>query len=272
MPATQTATHPHTRQTITFTEADHSYVDDTNHRYASGTGLVAAFFPHFNPDEHAPRIAARRNTTPEAIKAEWEAHATESCDYGTHCHEYAEASIKGTPTPAPATERERHAFRAIDTALVGINRNYTILACEQIIFAQCLHLAGTMDLFARRKRDRMLAVLDWKTNKAIDLTAKFGGTGHKPIQHIGDCNGNHYRLQFATYGQVMRIGQYLALDEPLDNGVIWLPPMSAEPQWIRMQDAKAEADAMIRCWERGYFGQGLAADEYLRRVRERRAA
>jgi hypothetical protein len=228
MPATQSATHPHTRQTITFTEATHTYVDDTNHRYASGTGLVAAFFPHFNPDEHAPRIAARRNTTPEAIKAEWEANATESADYGTNCHAYAEASIKGLPTPAPTTERERHAFRAIDKALVGINRNYTILGCE--------------------------------------------GTGFKPIQHIQDCNGNHYRLQFALYGQVMRIGQYLALDEPLDNGVIWLPPMSDDPQWIRMPDAKAEADAMIRCWERGYFGQGLAADEYLKRVKERRAA
>jgi hypothetical protein len=272
MPTTQTHNHPRTRQTITFTEADHSYVDDTGHRYASGTGLVSAFFPHFDPDEHAPRIAARLNTTPEAIKAEWEAHAMESCDYGTNCHEYAEASIKGTPTPTPTTERERCAFLAIDKALVGINRNYTILACEQIIFAQALHLAGTMDLFARRKRDRMLAVLDWKTNKAIDLKAKFGGTGFKPIQHIQDCNANHYRLQFALYGQIMRIGQYLGLDEPLDNGVIWLPPMSSEPKWIRMPDAKEEADAMIRAWERGYFGQGLAADEYLHKIKTRKAA
>jgi hypothetical protein len=270
MPATQTHTHPHTRQTITFTEADHSYVDDTGHRYASGTGLVAAFFPRFDPDEHAPRIAARRGTTPEAIKAEWEANRDSSCVYGTNVHAYPESLIRGYQIPKPTTDMERFAFRAVDRALVGINRNYIILACEQIIFAQCLHLAGTMDLFARRKRDRMLSVLDWKTNKEINLTAKFGGTGFKPIEHIQDCNGNHYRLQFAAYGQIMRIGQYLGLDEPLDNGVIWLPPMSAEPQWIRMQDAKAEADAMIRCWERGYFGQGLAADEYLRRVKERR--
>jgi hypothetical protein len=272
MPATQTHTHPHTRQTITFTEADHSYVDDLGHRYASGTGLVAAFFPHFNPDEHAPRIAARRNTTPEAIKAEWEANATESADYGTNCHAYAEASIKGLPTPAPTTERERHAFRAIDKALVGINRNYTILGCEQIIFAQCLHLAGTIDLPVRRKRDRMLGILDWKTNKSIDITPRFPGHGYKPIQHIPDCNANHYRLQFATYAQIMRIGQYTSLDEPFDNGLIWLPPMSDTPQWIHMPDATKEADDMIRAWERGYFNQDLPADKYLHNIRNRKAA
>ncbi len=267
MPATQTHTHPHTRQTITFTEADHSYVDDTGHRYGSGTGLLSAFFPHFDPDAHAPRIAARRNTTPEAIKAEWEAHAAESCEYGTRCHAYAEASIKGTQRPAPTTEREIHAFKAIDKALVGINNKYTILGCEQIIFAQCLHLAGTIDLPVRRKRDRMLGILDWKTNKSIDITPRFPGHGYKPIQHIPDCNGNHYRLQFALYGQIMRIGQYLALDEPLDNGVIWLPPMSDSPQWIRMTDAMDEADAMIRSWERGYFNQEIPAHEYLEKCK-----
>jgi hypothetical protein len=267
MPPTQTATNPKTKTTITFRESDHSYIDDSGARYASGTGLVSCFFPHFDTDAHAHRISVRQNVTPEAIKAEWKAKADDACAYGTLVHAYAEAIIKGMQTPIPNTQREITAFRAVDKAVVGINRLYNILGAEKIIFAECAHLAGTIDMPVKRKRDGMLGILDWKTNASIEMTPRFPGHGYSPIQHIPDCNANHYRLQFAVYAHIMRIGQYVALDQPFSNGIIHIPQLSDNPVWIPITDAMPEADAMIKCWERGYFNQELPANEYLEKCK-----
>jgi hypothetical protein len=268
MPNNQTATHPKTGWSITFTESDHSYIDDQGSRYASGTGLVSVFFPQFDTRYHATRIAAREKRAVESVIAQWEAKAKEAGDYGTTVHGYAESLILGRSSTKPATEKERVAFSAVDRALVGIRQHYDIIGCEQIIFAPCLHLAGTIDLPVRRKIDGRYGILDWKTNEAIDLTPRFNQTALPPIQHIPDCNGNHYRLQFAIYAQIMRIGQYVDLDEPFDNGIIYIPPMSPNPAWIPMADAKPEADAMIRCWESAYFNQELSAPELLEKTRK----
>lgn len=268
MPQTKTVAHPVLPWSITFTEEDHSYIDIDGSAYASGTGLVSVFFPQFDTDYHAARIATRDGTTPDQVKAAWEQKAKAACDYGTRVHEHAENLILGRSTATPATEKERIAFEAVDKALVGIRQHFDIIGCEQIIFAPCLHLAGTIDLPVRHKRTGRLGILDWKTNEGLDLSPRFNQTGLPPIRHIGDCNGNHYRLQFAVYAQIMRIGQYVALDEPFDNAVIYIPPMSPNPAWVPMQDAQQEANDMIVAWESAYFAQDLSAPEFIEKTRK----
>lgn len=268
MPGDKTVTHPLTGWQITFNEEAHSYIDDQGNAYASGTGLVSAFFPEFDIEFHAERIAARDNRLTMDVIADWNRKRDESCRYGTKVHEHAENLILGRSPAKPDTEKERIAFSAVDKALAGLNQHYDIIGCEQIIFAPCLHLAGTIDLPVRSKTTGRLGVFDWKTNETLDITARFGDYAKQPISHIPDCNGNHYRMQFAVYAHIMRIGQYVALDEPFDNAIIYIPPMSQDPAFVPMQDAPSEAEAMTKTWENAYFNQTLPAPEFLKTARK----
>ncbi len=76
---------------LTFTESDHSYVlknkaTGKTQTLISATTLIGNFFPEFNADEMAPRVAAKRGLTAAQVKAEWEAIRDEVARYGTLVH------------------------------------------------------------------------------------------------------------------------------------------------------------------------------------------
>ena len=71
-----------------------------------------------------------------------------------------------------------------------------ILDVEKIVFSPWLPhpIAGTIDLLARSRKDGSILILDWKTNKSIDMENKWGKFGLDPIKHIPDLNYWHYSL------------------------------------------------------------------------------
>jgi len=144
MPSTTTAKHPRLPFSITFTEEGHTYIDNENSDYLSTTTLVGKFFPEFDAPAKAEEIAARENRLAMDILTEWNRSCAESCAYGTRVHEYAEACILGLPTHKHANEKERHAFIAVDTALVGIRKHYEIVSVEAIVFDPVYRIAGSI--------------------------------------------------------------------------------------------------------------------------------
>jgi len=253
MPATSTAKHPKLPFTITFTEEGHTYVDNESSDYLSTTTLVGKFFPEFDELYHSDRIAKRHGRDQSDILAMWHAKADAANLYGTHVHEHAESSILGTPLAKATSEKERVAFAAVDTALVGIHKHYEIISVEAIVFDPVYRVSGSIDLRARHRKSGRLATLDWKTNEKLDLTTPYKHTAHPPIAHIPDCNGNHYRLQLAIYEQIMRGAYYIAEDEPIDNAIIYIPPMQSNPVWVPLKPAQPEALAMIKAWYDAFF-------------------
>jgi len=127
-----------------------------------------------------------------------------SAAYGTEVHNYAEACVKGGGRPEPTSTLSRMAYDAVNEALRMISRHYDILGSECLVFDPLFRVAGTIDLPLRHKATGKLCIADWKTNQAIDVTPRFAGRGRPPIEHIPDCNGNHYRLQFALYADSYR--------------------------------------------------------------------
>ena len=250
MPSTSTAKHPALPWSITFTdsETEHSYIDNEGRDYISVTTLVHRFFPEFDSDYHSKRIAKREGRSQADVLAGWKLLADTACDYGTAVHYYGECIIKGLPLPKPANEKERFAFMAVDKALKGISKHYEFLGVEEIVFDPLYRVAGTIDLPCRHIATGRIAILDWKTNGSIDLIPRYGGFGHAPIAHLGDCNGNHYRMQFGTYAEVMRGSGYVPEDTGFDNAIIYIPPMSPDPVWIPMPDAPKEAADVITSW------------------------
>ena len=84
------------------------------------------------------------------------------------------------------------------------------------------------------------------------MLPRFNQYGLPPIAHIGDCNGNHYRLQFATYAQIMRDSGYVPEDTPFSNAAIYIQPMSENPVWIPLPDAQRESTDLINAWHAEY--------------------
>jgi len=265
----RTAKHPSLPWSISFDPIPHSYIDNENRDYISVTTLVHHFFPEFDTMATAARVAAREGVPVEVIIARWDKKRDDSSEYGTEVHNYAEACVKGHSKPEPTSTLTRMAYDAVNEALVMISRHYDILGAECLVFDPLFRVAGTIDLPLRHKKTRRYCIADWKTNQAIDITPRYPGHGRPPIEHIPDCNGNHYRLQFAEYAEIMRGSGYVPPDTEFSNAIIYIPPMTGHPVWIPMADAPVEARGMLTSWESEFFTPtnqtfGLTVADYLK--------
>jgi len=87
-----------------------------------------------------------------------------------------------------------------------------ILGVEKIIFDENLRIAGTMDLFAKSKKDGKYWILDHKTNERIDIENRYNNFGLPPIEHIPDTNYYHYCSQLSLYEYILKEVGYIPKD------------------------------------------------------------
>jgi hypothetical protein len=240
----KTASHPKLEGwTLTFDSSDHSYRDSEGRLYISGTSFIKQFFPEFDAQAAASRVAKRENRLEMEIIREWDAKGKASSAYGTRVHEYAEALINGTATGIPASGRENTARKAVGAALTMIGEHYDIIGAEQMVFDPLHLIAGTVDIRARRKATGALAVLDWKTCEEIsDLSYAMA---LPPIQYIPDSKRVHYGLQLSLYGVIQVDTGYVPTETPVETALIHIQPDNPEPVWIELPYAPALIKALI---------------------------
>jgi len=240
----KTASHPKLEGwTITFDSADHSYRDGEGRTYISGTGFVKQFFPKFDAQAAASRVAQRENRLEMDVLREWDAKREASSVYGTRVHEYAEAMVNGTATGIPASVRENTARKAVGAALTMLREHYDIIGAERIVFDPLHLIAGTVDLIARRKATGALAILDWKTCE--EITDKSYAMALPPIQYIPDSKRVHYGLQLSLYGFIHVDTGYVPAGTPVETALIHIQPDNPDPVWIDLPYAPALINAMI---------------------------
>jgi ATP-dependent exoDNAse (exonuclease V) beta subunit len=256
------AVHPTLDFTLTFDPAAHSYTDNHNTPYVSVTTLVKAFFPPFDANAAAGRVAAREGRLEMEILTEWNRKRDASATYGTNVHAYAEALVQDWTRPAPATEREQRAFGIVDRALDMLSEVYDFLAAEQIIFDPLFSVAGTVDLLARNRTTGALAILDWKTCEAI--TNEAYNRALTPIAYCADSKIEHYTLQLSTYALMLADAEYSAYPyrgEPIEMALIHISPTDDDPVWIPLPYKRAEVVAMIESPRRMECVAKLAAHD-----------
>ena len=257
MPSTQSATHP-SGKVITFSEMGHTYIDSDGQHYESGTAFVKRFKPEFDPDgEILKRCAARDGITPEQLKAKWNHKAKQASNYGTRCHEAAEFQFKGefAKVPNPVIPKEEIAFRVIWDYVNYLKSKFTYLSCEQIVFSPRYALAGSIDLLMRDTLNRVLWILDWKSNEKIEMENKYikpdknEGFMLAPINHLHDCSLVHYALQLGTYERLIRDEGYLEANGmagyQIKKMLLHIPPMQEQIIEIELPDASREVAEML---------------------------
>ena len=244
MPQTSIAYNPKGVQ-ITFEEESHTYETDLVNNFTSSSGIIHEFFPQFDPVEVSNRIAAKKGTTPEALRQEWEDNKNTACTYGTRVHEVAEYHFTGKPhlNHQPQNEKEFKTFQVAQQAVNMLKSQFQLIGCELIVFSERFRIAGTMDLLMWDPATQSVLILDWKTNKEIKQSAYQNETGYAPLQHIQNCNYEHYALQLGVYQFLMEQEGYYPPGTKYRRALIHITPDG--PQWYELQDRQKEVAQMI---------------------------
>ena len=116
--------------------------------------------------------------------------------------------------------------------------NMNAYRTEWEIFDEEHKLAGSIDMIFKSGDEYYIA--DWKRSKEIKKTNKFQ-KGTPPIEHMDDCNYNHYSLQLNLYKYILEkhyeikiSGMFLVVLHPNNSNYIKIdiPCMQKEISWV----------------------------------------
>lgn len=196
---------------LTFTHQNHKYssIEPDGINWVSVTSFIGNFKQPFEADKIAEKSSKNKKSkwygmTPEAIKDAWKAESRRAVDLGTWYHNCRERDICELQT----MERRGFivpVFKPIEKEGIKISPNQKLtngVYPEHMVYLKSAGVCGQSDLV--EVIDGYVHITDYKTNKEIKTEGftNWEGITTKmlpPVQHLDDCNLNHYTLQLSMY-------------------------------------------------------------------------
>jgi ATP-dependent exoDNAse (exonuclease V) beta subunit len=178
-------------------------------KYKAVTDFVNSFFPPFNEEEVAEKVAEKKGLKKKDVLAEWKALREE----GTKVHKEVEAifTTRAKPTHPKALQADKY-------FLLELFENYfengSDFYPEVKIYSDYLELAGTIDLLIITPNKYMksrVILIDWKTNKEIRSQNQYEMT-EEPVAHLHNSSLNKYALQLSTYAYILEKDYDMVID------------------------------------------------------------
>ena len=150
------------------------------------------------------------NIEKQAILDTWQSENKKSCERGTKIHAQLENSFyKKKKNIDLAKYQVGGKFECIkdSTQLDLENGVYPEYLISWDSPSGKLHVAGQIDLIA--KKGNSIVILDWKTNKKLDLKGFYDSKTKKttkmkfPLNSLDECNYSHHNLQLSTYAYML---------------------------------------------------------------------
>lgn len=150
------------------------------------------------------------NIEKQTILDTWQYENKKSCERGTKIHAQLENSFyKKKKNIDLAKYQVGGKFECIkdSTQLDLENGVYPEYLISWDSPSGKLHVAGQIDLIA--KKGNSIVILDWKTNKKLDLKGFYDSKTKKttkmkfPLNSLDECNYSHYNLQLSTYAYML---------------------------------------------------------------------
>lgn len=198
---------------ISFLEEPHLYLIDGKEvpGLLSVTTFVHQFFEHFDADKVIENMMNSKGwvnskyygKTLEEIKTEWDTIRDEAADAGTKMHlaieQYYNSQIDSSiPLEQDSTVIDTKEYRHFEEFKKD-HAHLVPFKTEWRIFDEELKIAGSIDMiFKDPNNDECIYIYDWKRSKEIKYQNRFQ-KGLKPLEHLDDCNYNHYTLQLNVY-------------------------------------------------------------------------
>ena len=196
---------------VVFTEENHKYesIDGEGILWTSTTSVISKFKQPFDRDGVAEKVSKNKRSkwygkTPDEIKAIWDAEASRAMELGNWYHNQRESDLlefntierygKEVPIVTPIVEGDKK-FAPNQKLTEGVYP-------ELLVYLKSAGVSGQSDLV--EVVDGYVHITDYKTNKEIREKSyvNWEGVSQKmssPVEHLDDCNLNHYNLQLSLY-------------------------------------------------------------------------
>lgn len=151
------------------------------------------------------------NAAQQGILDKWAEENRKSCERGTKIHAKLENSFYDAGKNVELKKfglggkfECRKGYNEL-TLQYGVYPEYLIYSSSD---DRILNIAGQIDLLVKNGNE--ITIIDHKTNKKIDLHSGFDTKAKKnakmlyPLNHLDDCNFNHYQLQLSTYAWMLQ--------------------------------------------------------------------
>jgi ATP-dependent exoDNAse (exonuclease V) beta subunit len=189
---------------LKFVAKTHKYSIGEN-TLTSVTQFISQFFKEFNENEMAKImsfVSKKKGIKGQGIRY-WKKHWKQMSQHGTRVHQFLEEYI---------TLGEKDTYTEPDTQKILAGISYLALTKEALgkewefkpevkIFNESLGMAGTIDLMIVKNKEVYL--VDWKTNKKIEMIGYKGAKAKAPVSHLPDCNYVKYSLQLNLYRHLL---------------------------------------------------------------------
>lgn len=187
----------------------------------SVTTFIGRLFEPFNQREIARKLAKfpinkQKKHGVRWFLAEWEKNRSE----GTLIHKELEEHLYNT------LKRKEKTINPKTLGGVAWLHEYLRKVEEPIcfpevrIYSEELGLAGTVDVVVshvnteENRSNRVVSLIDWKTNKEITTKGYKGKTGIHPFtKNMDDCHINRYGLQLGLYAYILEKEYDLVIDK-----------------------------------------------------------
>ena len=229
---------------ITFDEKPHIYTINGDSNYKSVTSWNHSHFEKFNADNIIKKMMNSRNwenskyfgMSKNNIKFKWEKEGKEASEAGTKMHYDIECFYNKINVSNDSTEFKYFLNFHND------NKNLKPYRTEWMIYDKELKLAGSIDMIFIND-DGSLSICDWKRSKEIRKTNKWQSSTTECINHLEDCNFNHYSLQLNTYKYILE-NNY---DEVIsDMYLLCLHPINDNYLKIKVPDLSKEVNNLMK--------------------------
>jgi len=202
---------------ITFKEEGHIYEsnDQDNISWTGVTSFIGKFKPKFDRDGQAKKSSKNKRSkwhgmTPKEIIAAWDNETTRAITLGNFYHDQRESDMldldtigrQGVEVPIikPIEDEEGMKVSPNQKLVDGVYP-------EHLVYLKSIALCGQADVV--EVVNGYININDYKTNKEIKKKGFTNWEGitnkmFRPLNHLDDCNLNHYNLQLSIYAYIIK--------------------------------------------------------------------
>jgi ATP-dependent exoDNAse (exonuclease V) beta subunit len=198
---------------IVFNADDHSYksVDPNDEiKWVSVTTLLSSLKKPFDAKEVAKKVSKNKKSKwydikPSTIMEIWDNEAKRATTLGTFYHNQREADLcslasierEGVTVPIFKPYEQSNGLKIAPSQKLEPG-----VYPEHMVYLKSAGLCGQSDLV--EVVNGRVNIIDYKTNKEIKTESfkNWEGMSDKmltPVEHLDDCNFNHYALQLSIY-------------------------------------------------------------------------
>jgi len=203
---------------IIFKEEGHVYEssDQDKIEWLSVTSLVGKFKPKFDRDGQAIKSSKNKRSkwygmTPKEIIAAWDGETNRAITLGNFYHNQREADILEFET-IQKFGTEVPIIKPLMDEVLGVKiapeqKLEEGVYPEHLVYLKSAGICGQADLV--EVVNGYINITDYKTNKEIKNKGFTNWEGitnkmFRPLNHLDDCNLNHYNLQLSIYAYIIK--------------------------------------------------------------------